>query len=358
MRSSTAAIGREPTPAADAHLRLSALHMQQALEISRGRRPGLFGGELRGAAATGIGSPTLLAATLYAGIDFWWRLKPRIFRLPGGRRVAGIQGGIFPSLTIPAKAGIQTGAGAGCRPLDFRFSWLYQPPAMLAFAANRSRFDFSFILCSNPLMLRDLTSGASAPAFTPVPGPRPPRRLDARTPARLHRRARRHPLRRPRRRGRRHEPRIRLSPAPPPACPTLRRRLGRDHGAPAPGMAPRPACSRHRAFYGTIKPIVRGGQVVATLHRPDNKARDGLLHRHRPGRPRPGADARALAPEPEVHGEIPRVPRDLCELPPPAASTTTDRLFGPSAPAPPCLSCSDSAPSGPFRSHLFRGFPP
>ena len=35
----------------------------------------------------------------------------------------------------------------------------------------------------------------------------------------------------------------------------------------------------HRAFYGTLKPIVRGGQVVATLHRPDNKALLALLNR-------------------------------------------------------------------------------
>ena len=35
----------------------------------------------------------------------------------------------------------------------------------------------------------------------------------------------------------------------------------------------------HRAFYGTLKPIVRGGQVVATLHRPDNKALMTLLNR-------------------------------------------------------------------------------
>jgi hypothetical protein len=35
----------------------------------------------------------------------------------------------------------------------------------------------------------------------------------------------------------------------------------------------------HRAFYGTLKPIVRGGQVVATLHRPDNKALKTLLNR-------------------------------------------------------------------------------
>ena len=56
--------------AADAHLRLSALHMQRALEISGARRPGLFRGEPRSDAATGIGSPSLLAATLYAGIDF------------------------------------------------------------------------------------------------------------------------------------------------------------------------------------------------------------------------------------------------------------------------------------------------
>ena len=35
----------------------------------------------------------------------------------------------------------------------------------------------------------------------------------------------------------------------------------------------------HRAFYGTLKPIVRGGQVVATLRRHDNKALMALLNR-------------------------------------------------------------------------------
>ena len=35
----------------------------------------------------------------------------------------------------------------------------------------------------------------------------------------------------------------------------------------------------HRAFYGTLRPIVRGGQVVATLHRPDNKALMTLFNR-------------------------------------------------------------------------------
>ena len=35
----------------------------------------------------------------------------------------------------------------------------------------------------------------------------------------------------------------------------------------------------HRAFYGTLKPIVRGGQVVAMLRRPDNKALMSLLNR-------------------------------------------------------------------------------
>ena len=56
-----------PGRAADAHLRLSALHMKRALEISRARPPAPFGGETRRAAATGIGSPALLAALVYAG---------------------------------------------------------------------------------------------------------------------------------------------------------------------------------------------------------------------------------------------------------------------------------------------------
>ena len=40
-----------------------------------------------------------------------------------------------------------------------------------------------------------------------------------------------------------------------------------------------PSLLWHRALYGTTKPIVRGGQVVATLHEPDNKALMSLLHR-------------------------------------------------------------------------------
>ncbi len=48
--------------AAGAHMKLSALHMKRALEISRARRPALFGGESRRAAATGIGSSSLPAA--------------------------------------------------------------------------------------------------------------------------------------------------------------------------------------------------------------------------------------------------------------------------------------------------------
>ena len=35
----------------------------------------------------------------------------------------------------------------------------------------------------------------------------------------------------------------------------------------------------HRAFYGTLKPIVRQGQVVAYLHAPDNRALMSLLRR-------------------------------------------------------------------------------
>jgi hypothetical protein len=40
-----------------------------------------------------------------------------------------------------------------------------------------------------------------------------------------------------------------------------------------------PSLLWHRAFYGTIKPIVRGGEVVATLHQLDNKALMSLVHR-------------------------------------------------------------------------------
>ena len=48
----------------------------------------------------------------------------------------------------------------------------------------------------------------------------------------------------------------------------------------------------HRAFYGTLKPIVRGGQVVATLHRPDNKALMTLLNRMDQADRKPRKDAR------------------------------------------------------------------
>ena len=40
-----------------------------------------------------------------------------------------------------------------------------------------------------------------------------------------------------------------------------------------------PSLLWHRAFYGTIKPIRRGGEVVGTLRRLDNKAAMSLLHR-------------------------------------------------------------------------------
>jgi hypothetical protein len=46
-----------------------------------------------------------------------------------------------------------------------------------------------------------------------------------------------------------------------------------------PRMPTAPSLLWHRAFYGTLKPIVRGGQVVATVHRADNKAAMSLLHR-------------------------------------------------------------------------------
>ena len=87
------------------------------------------------------------------------------------------------------------------------------------------------------------------------------------------------PLRRPRRRGRRHEP-----GNPPIDSAVIRRRQSfvtawdeiltrRRRGTTEPSLL------WHRAFYGTLKPIVRGGQVVATLHRPDNKAAMSLLNR-------------------------------------------------------------------------------
>ena len=66
----------------------------------------------------------------------------------------------------------------------------------------------------------------------------------------------------------------------------LRRRPGAESFAAAWDQAMRRAPSRgpgnptlwwHRAIHGTMKPIVRSGQVVATLHRPDNKAGMRLL---------------------------------------------------------------------------------
>jgi hypothetical protein len=45
------------------------------------------------------------------------------------------------------------------------------------------------------------------------------------------------------------------------------------------GLGTAPNLVWHRAFYGTLKPIVRGGQVVAHLHRQDNRALMSLLHR-------------------------------------------------------------------------------
>ena len=46
---------------------------------------------------------------------------------------------------------------------------------------------------------------------------------------------------------------------------------------PRPG--PNPAALWHRAFYGKLKPIVRGGRVVAVLHQADNQALLSLARR-------------------------------------------------------------------------------
>ena len=68
----------------------------------------------------------------------------------------------------------------------------------------------------------------------------------------------------------------------------LRRRPGAESFAAAWSSAMAHAPSRgpgthalrmHRALYGTLKPIVRGGQVVAVLHRPDNREAMRLLRR-------------------------------------------------------------------------------
>jgi hypothetical protein len=67
----------------------------------------------------------------------------------------------------------------------------------------------------------------------------------------------------------------------------LRRRAGAESFAAAWDaiMARRPLhptrqeLTWHRAFYGTLKPIVRKGQVMALLHRTDNNAFMALLHR-------------------------------------------------------------------------------
>ena len=68
----------------------------------------------------------------------------------------------------------------------------------------------------------------------------------------------------------------------------LRRRPGAESFAAAWDAAMAHAPSRgpgtyslrvHRALYGTLKPMVRGGQVVAVLHRPDNREAMRLLRR-------------------------------------------------------------------------------
>ena len=63
-----------------------------------------------------------------------------------------------------------------------------------------------------------------------------------------------------------------------------------------------PSLLWHRALYGTMKPIVRGGQVVATLHRFDNKAAMSLLNRMDQA-DRARARTRARREGAEVHGE-------------------------------------------------------
>lgn len=45
------------------------------------------------------------------------------------------------------------------------------------------------------------------------------------------------------------------------------------------GMGSAPSLVWHRAFYGSIKPIVRDGRVVGELHRPDNRALLTIMHR-------------------------------------------------------------------------------
>jgi hypothetical protein len=69
-----------------------------------------------------------------------------------------------------------------------------------------------------------------------------------------------------------------------------------------PRMPTAPSLLWHRAFYGTLKPIVRGGQIVATLHRLDNKAAMSLLHRMDQA-DRARARMRARRERAEVHGE-------------------------------------------------------
>jgi hypothetical protein len=67
-------------------------------------------------------------------------------------------------------------------------------------------------------------------------------------------------------------------------------------------MPPNPSLLWHRAFYGTTKAIVRGGEVVAMLHRPDNKAAMSLMRRMDQA-DRAGARMRASIAG-KVHDEI------------------------------------------------------
>ena len=61
------------------------------------------------------------------------------------------------------------------------------------------------------------------------------------------------------------------------------------------GAKPRPKVTdsllRHRAFYGTLKPVMRAGKHVATRHGPDNEAFLSLYRRSAP-LPRGGGGAK------------------------------------------------------------------
>jgi hypothetical protein len=127
-------------------------------------------------------------------------------------------------------------------------------------------------------MLRDSAPGSPAPAFTPVPVRS---RRDGWTPERqrafiaalaasqcIHRAAAAAGMSRE-------------------SAYRLRARAGAESFAAAwdailarrSAMPTAPALLWHRAFFGTIKPVIHGGGVVGEIRRPDNRALLSLMHK-------------------------------------------------------------------------------